>query len=170
MIAAQPNASHMIPVTDERLEYHPKGNKEQKAKIDAYNDMVEDVYERKVELVRMEETLIDMRREILEENAILSGVVQVPAEESESEKEEESGEQVLSDSGSSDKSGDKAAKKAEKKKTGFKSKAKSKGRERTKVGGARMDVDWDYRLDVAAKLELRDLESAERAGVVVSAN
>lgn len=128
----------------ERLDYHPSANKEQKDRVAKFNELLEEIHERKMELVKMEEALVDMRTEIVEENHILAGT----ADEVKVEEVEEPAEaaEVLSDD--SDKLTEKEKKDRKRRSKG--TKGKGKGWERpSKVSDSEMDVEWDYRLDVA---------------------
>lgn len=92
----------------------------------------------------MEEALGDMRTEIVEENHVLAGTVDETTVEA-VEEVVEAGE-VLSDD--SDKLTEKEKKDRKRRSKG--SKGKGKGWERpSKVSDSEMDVEWDYRLDVA---------------------
>jgi hypothetical protein len=88
----------------ERLAYLPEAPLDHKAKIDQYNELLEDVYQREVELSRFKSALTNMRQEITEEVVHLSstGVLPpvasaTPVEGSKSDSESDA-ENVLSDS------------------------------------------------------------------------
>jgi hypothetical protein len=117
-------------------------------KIEQYNDLLEDIYQREVELSNIKSTLLDMRDQIAQEALIFetAGVppatVEATAIKSDSSDSDEA-EQVLSDSSSS------ARRDATTKKGVKKSKAKAKlGHRRSKVLDAQLSGEWDYKLEL----------------------
>ncbi|KAH6904488.1 hypothetical protein BKA70DRAFT_1432242 [Coprinopsis sp. MPI-PUGE-AT-0042] len=57
----------IIPVLDERLICPVDGEKEHRTKIDSYNELLESIYHRELELSKLKAGLVDMRHEIVEE-------------------------------------------------------------------------------------------------------
>jgi len=147
----------IIPVIDERLAYVPEAPLQHKAKIDQYNDLLEDVYQREVELTRYKSALTNMRQEIAEEAFHLSstGVLPpvasaTPIEGARSDSESEEAENGMSDSSGS--TGDSKARRNSvgsrpHGKTGSK-KAKRRFTRNSKVPEAELDAEWDYQLEL----------------------
>jgi len=159
----------IIPVIDERLDCPPTAPKDHKAKVQRYNDLLEDIYQREVELSNIKSALLDMRHEIAEEAHILentdaSGTIaahaqQVQAVGSHDAAKSDSSSLASSSSDASDvdpaevgRNGVAAAKVKVSKKT----KTRAKGARRSKVPDTQLG-DWDYRLDISTK-------KAQRAG------
>ena len=148
----------------ERLAYLPEAPTEHKAKIDQYNDLLEDIYQREVELTRFKSALTNMRQEISEEVLHLSSTGVLPpvpsatpvegASKSDSESEAEN---VLSDSTS----GSLGDSKPFRPKTGSK-KAKRKFTRHSKVPEAQLDAEWDYQLKPSGKQGRRGSVASER--------
>jgi len=136
----------VIPVVDERLVCLPTAPSDHKAKIAEYNELLEVIFQREVELTGIKSTLADMRETIAQEARILAGVeVPAPAARSDAESDIDA-EHVLSDASS-----DKARGVAGALKKTAKKDKKPKGSRRTKVPDAQLDGDWDYKLDLAAR-------------------
>jgi hypothetical protein len=119
-------------------------------KVEKYNDMLEDIYQREVELSNIKSTLLDMRDQIAEEARILDGTASVPpatleaAGKSDSSESDEA-EQVLSDSSS-------GAHAATVTKVAKKIKTKTKlGHRRSKVTDAQLSGEWDFQLEFGGK-------------------
>ncbi|KDR78378.1 hypothetical protein GALMADRAFT_245533 [Galerina marginata CBS 339.88] len=150
-------AAPIIPVIDERLECLPTAPRDHKVKVQQYNELLEDIYQREVELSNIKSTLVDMREQIAQEARILEGtnisglVQQVQASASHEASKSDSGDSsdaehaVLSDSASSDKSRRDAVKLL---KDARKSKAKAKSSRRSKVPDAQLGGEWDYKLEL----------------------
>jgi len=155
MAANFQTSAPIIPVIDERLDCPPTAPKDHKIKVQQYNELLEDIYQREVELSSIKSTLIDMREQIAQEARILKGTEagdlaqQVQAvgthdatKSDSSDSDAEHG--VLSDSASSDKSRQDATKVKVAKKT----KTKAKDARRSKVPDAQLGGDWDYKLEL----------------------
>ncbi|KAF4611647.1 hypothetical protein D9613_003827 [Agrocybe pediades] len=153
--------SPIIPVTDERLNYPVSAPKDHKAKVERYNDMLEDIYQRELELNTIKLSLIDMREQIAQEARILEGVnttdiaSQIQAASTHdvvrSDSSDSDAEQVLSDSSSSNggRSTAVTALAAQvQKKVAKNIKTKAKGNRRSKVPDAQLGGDWDYKLEL----------------------
>lgn len=118
-------------------------------KVEKYNDLLEDIYQREVELSNIKSTLLDMRDQIAEEARILDGGASVPpakleaAGKSDSSEGDET-EQVLSDSSSGARRDAATATKVAKK---IKTKTKL-GHRRSKVTDAQLSGEWDYELEL----------------------
>jgi len=148
----------IIPVIDERLAYLPTAPREHKAKVEQYNELLEDIYQREVELSRIKSALVDMRDEIAEEARHLDGTSVLPRdaaaalEAAKSESESDEAENVLSDSSGS--SADKARKNPNSigKPSSAAKKTKGKfgrlGNRHSKVPDAQLDAEWDYKLEL----------------------
>ena len=141
---------HNLQSFQERLAYLPEAPLEHKAKVDQYNDLLEDVYQRELELSRYKSTLTNMRQEIAEEVLHLSYTGVLPIERAKSDSESDETENALSDSsGSPDDS--KAHRNGEagrpRAKTGSK-KAKRKFTRHSKVPEAQLNAEWDYHLEL----------------------
>ncbi|KAF5326093.1 hypothetical protein D9611_000859 [Ephemerocybe angulata] len=155
VLAPQP----IIPVTDERLNYPLDADKVHKAKINDYNDLLEDIFHRELELAKLKASLIDMKVEIVEEaqtldttgNVILPSSLRGGEPTDASKSDSSSGEDGESDAGASGPasgSEEGAAKKgALKKRRGSKGKSKGKGRDATRT--EERGASWDYNLNVA---------------------
>ncbi|KAJ3521839.1 hypothetical protein NMY22_g12144 [Coprinellus aureogranulatus] len=149
VLAPQP----IVPVIDERLHFPSDATKPHKDKINSYNDLLEEVFQRELELARLKASLVDMKVEIVEEAQTLDTTGQVISAESlkagEADVESsESGEEAESDSAASGE--DAAAKKdgsGKKKRRG--SKGKSKGKGRVAMRAEERGANWDYNLNVA---------------------
>ena len=120
--------------------------------------MLEDIYQRELELNTIKLSLIDMREQIAQEARILEGVntndlaSHIHAASTHDTIKSDSSdfsdaEQVLSDS-SSDKVGRSTAVTAVQKKVAKNIKTKAKGNRRSKVPDAQLGGDWDYKLEL----------------------
>jgi hypothetical protein len=148
----------------ERLAYLPEAPLDHKAKIDEYNDLLEDIYQREVELTRFKSALTNMRQEISEEVLHLSSTGVLPpvssatpvegASKSDSDSEAEN---ALSDSTS----GSTGDSKPRRPKTGSK-KAKRKFTRHSKVPEAQLDAEWDYQFEVSGKQARRGSAASEK--------
>lgn len=152
-----------ITIFQERLAYLPEAPLDHKAKIDQYNDLLEDVYQREVELTRFKSALTNMRQEISEEVVHLSSTGVLPPVPSATPVEGKSdsdsdAENVLSDSTSGSIGDSKAPRRP---KTGSK-KAKRKFTRHSKVPDAELDAEWDYQLDLSGKKGRRGSAASER--------
>lgn len=131
---------HIIPVIDERLGYASSASKAHKDKVERYNDLLEEIYEHELELAKMKSALVDMRKEIVEDAQSLDGVaVGVKAVQTDG---------IVNGDTSDNDSIDKEKKD---RKRGGRGKAivKGKGKEKSKVAGTEMDVEWDYNLELS---------------------
>ncbi|KIM41713.1 hypothetical protein M413DRAFT_71147 [Hebeloma cylindrosporum] len=141
-------AAPIIPVIDERLAYLPTAPNDHKVKVEKYNDLLEVIYQRELELTSIKSTLIDMRDQIAEEARILDGTASVPpatleaAGKSDSSESDEA-EHVLSDSSSGARRDAATAAKVAKK-----TKTKTKLNRRSKAADAKLSGDWDYQLEL----------------------
>lgn len=141
-------AAPIIPVIDERLAYLPTAPNDHKVKVEKYNDLLEVIYQRELELSGIKSTLIDMRDQIAEEARILDGTASVPpatleaAGKSDSSESDEA-EHVLSDSSSGARRDAATAAKVAKK-----TKTKTKLNRRSKATEAKLSGDWDYQLEL----------------------
>ncbi|PPR01681.1 hypothetical protein CVT24_001510 [Panaeolus cyanescens] len=156
----------MIPVIDELLVPSATAPAEHKKKVQEYNEMLEDIYQREVELTRIKSHLLSMRDEIVEEAQIYGGAEAMESiiaastilninsysdEGLDSDSASGSENNVLSDgTGSTGIAPYKAAAKASKPRPKIKGTMKSKGTgyRRSKVPDAQLGASWDYRLDV----------------------
>ena len=116
-------------------------------KVDKYNELLEDVYQREVELSKMKSALVDLREEIAEDTRLLNktsddeSVDAAKSNEEAAEEDEEEGAEQHSDSSSS--------KKDNLKKVYKKTKGKAKGHiKRSKMADSVLDAEWDYKLDL----------------------
>ena len=110
-------------------------------KVDKYNELLEDIYQREVELTKIKSALVDMREEIAEEARLLDGTTSDEMHEKDDEEveEEENSKEAgqLSD-------GSKNLKKIYKK-----TKGKAKGHiKRSKMADSELDAEWDYKLEL----------------------
>lgn len=130
-------------------------------KVDKYNELLEDIYQREVELTKIKSALVDLGSEIADETQLLdktsdeTGDAVKGSEEAEEEEEAEH----HSDSSSS--------KKDNLKKIYKKTKGKAKGHiKRSKMADSELDADWDYKLDLlrsdSVKKERRASEANEK--------
>jgi len=158
MTEAQTSAP-IIPVIDERLAYQASAPADHKIKVDKYNELLEDIYQREVELTKMKSALVDLRSEIGEEARILDGTSEETHDEEEQEEEENDKEaEQLSDN-----SGEKAKK--DKKNYNFKkTKGNWKGNRRSKLADSELDAEWDYKLELMrnVKRERRASDASEK--------
>lgn len=125
-------------------------------KVDKYNELLEDIYQREVELAKIKSALVDLREEIANETRLLDETSDETGDAAkgneEAGKEEEEEAEQLSDSSSS--------KKDNLKKTYKKTKGKAKGHiKRSKMADSELDAEWDYKLDL-----LRESVKKERRG------
>ncbi|CAA7262095.1 unnamed protein product [Cyclocybe aegerita] len=155
-------AAPIIPVIDERLAYRADAPSSHKARIDEYNELLEDIYQREVELSRVKSALISMREDIRSEERHLeltSGIAGLGlahdaiASSSKSDASESDETGVLSDSSGSDRGRRDANIALKSLKPGAKkpfSKAKmGKGSSKHfKVPDAQLDAEWDYKLEL----------------------
>lgn len=118
-------------------------------KIDKYNELLEEIYQREVELTKVKSALVDLREEIAEDTRVLnktsddetSDAAKSNEEAAAAEEEEEEGGEQHSDSSSS--------KKDNLKKVYKKTKGKAKGHiKRSKMADSVLDAEWDYKLDL----------------------
>ena len=109
-------------------------------KVDKYNELLEDIYQREVELAKIKSALVDLRNEIAEEARLLNETRGETRDANEAAEEEEEAGQ-LSDSSNS--------KRDNLKKIYKKTKGKSKGHiKRSKMADSELDAEWDYKLDL----------------------
>ncbi|KAF9480283.1 hypothetical protein BDN70DRAFT_857072 [Pholiota conissans] len=144
-------AAPIIPVIDERLVASPGASNEHKSKIAEYNELLEVIYQREVELGSIKSSLADMREMIAQEARIIeagsvgaAGIPALDASKSDSESDIDA-EHVLSDASSKRADGTSPAKKVAKKNK------KPKGSRRSKAPDAHLDGDWDFKLDLASR-------------------
>lgn len=139
-----------------------------KKKVQEYNEMLEDIYQREVELTKIKSHLLAMRDEIVEEAQIYGGAEAMQSviaastilnmgsyDDDSFDGESTSGsDNVMSDgaasAGSTSIAPYKAAAKASKPKPKIKGTMKSKGTgyRRSNVPEGQLGASWDYRLDV----------------------
>ena len=128
--------------------------------MDKYNELLEDIYQREVELTKIKSALVDLGSEIAEEAQHLDktsdGTVTPDAANGEEAEEEE---EAASDSSGS--------KKDNMKKIYKKTKGKAKGYiRRSKMADSELDAEWDYKLDLIrsepVKKERRASEANEK--------
>jgi len=135
----------IIPVIDERLACPPTAPSDHKMKVEQYNELLEDIYQREVELSNIKSTLIDMRNQIAQEASIFDGAAGVPPASLEStasdSSESDEAEPVLSDSSG-------GARRDATKKAAKKSKKAKLGHRRSKVQDAQLSGEWDYNLEL----------------------
>jgi hypothetical protein len=124
-------------------------------KVDKYNELLEDIYQREVELTKIKSALVDLREEIAGEARLLDETTSdetrdAAAGEGNEEAAEEEEAKQLSDSSSS--------KKVNLKKVYKKTKGKGKGHiKRSKMADSELDAEWDYKLEL-----LRSDESVKK--------
>jgi len=146
-------------VLQERLTFLASAPREHKAKVNEYNELLEDIYQREIELGRIKLALVDMRSEIVGEARHLEGTSVLPRdaaaalEAARSESESDEAENVLSDSsGSSEIKPWKATASAPSKVGAAAKKTKGKfgrlGNRHSKVPDAQLDAEWDYKLEL----------------------
>ncbi|KAF9526007.1 hypothetical protein CPB83DRAFT_817612 [Crepidotus variabilis] len=153
--------SPIIPVIDERLNCLPAAPREHKAKVDQYNELLEVIYEREVELARIKSSLIDMHRDITEEVHHLENIGVLPPDsaaalgarsavlDSDSE-----AENVLSDSSGSTGEGITKIRTGSKPASGKNATRKVKGKfgrlggRHSKVPEAQLAAEWDEKLEL----------------------
>ncbi len=149
-----------VPFLQERLSYLPEAPHDHREKIDRYNELLEDVYQREVELTRFKSALLDMHQEITEEVQHLSSTgvlspITTAIDAAKSESESEGAENVHSDSSGS--SGDYKSRRNSSGRPSVKGGKKIKrkfgrlGNRNSKVPEAQLDAEWDYRLDLGKK-------------------
>ena len=129
----------------ERLGYQASAPTDHKMKVDKYNELLEDVYQREVELTKIKSALVDLRTEIAEETKLFDKTSDetrdAVKDNEEAEEEAEEGSEHNSDSSSS--------KKDNLKKVYKKTKGKAKGHiKRSKMADSVLDAEWDYKLDL----------------------
>ncbi|KAF8154104.1 hypothetical protein B0H34DRAFT_676958 [Crassisporium funariophilum] len=156
--------SPIIPVIDERLGYDAKAPKDHKLKVEQYNDLLEDIYQREVELTKIKSALIAMRTEIDEDVRHMDGTSTLPREvvkfaEEETEAEKDKDAESLSDSSDKGKKDKKSAKKA---------KAKgSKGSKKSRISDSELDAEWDYKLELSKGSSKRERRASNASDVEV---
>ncbi|KAH9476986.1 hypothetical protein JR316_0010902 [Psilocybe cubensis] len=139
--------SPIIPVTDERIECLPTAPKDYRLKVQQYNDLLEDIFQRELELSNIKSTLIDMREMLAQEARILDGTTPLDAA---TKSDASDSDEILSDSGSSS---DKNGKPADpsRVKAVRKPKAKARGNRRSKVPDVQLGGEWDYNLEFSER-------------------
>jgi len=158
MTESYQTSTPIIPVIDERLGYQASAPTDHKMKVDKYNELLEDIYQREVELTKIKSALVDLRSEIAEEAQHLDETHDAAKGNDEAEEEEEEAERH-SDSSNS--------KKDNLKKVYKKTKGKAKGHiKRSKMADSELDAEWDYKLDLirseSVKKERRASEANEK--------
>ena len=134
-------------------------------KVDKYNELLEDIYQREVELARMKSALVDLREEIANESRLLDDTSDethdAAKDNEEAEKEEEEEAEQLSDSSS--------GKKDNLKKVYKKTKGKAKGHvKRSKMADSELDAEWDYKLDLLRSESVKkERRASEKEGEMV---
>ncbi|RXW20147.1 hypothetical protein EST38_g5721 [Candolleomyces aberdarensis] len=156
----------IIPVIDERLNFPKDATQDHKAKINTYNDMLEDIFIRELELAKLKASLVDMKVEIVEDAQTLdpNGQVILPSSLKAGNESDGSGsssegdsEAVETDSASGEDAAFKLSKPKNRKRRGSKGKSKGKGRDATRR--EEMGKDWDYNLTVSGGARrVRDAE------------
>ena len=135
----------------ERLNYIPNAPREHNAKIDQYNELLEDIYQREVELTRVKSALVDMRQELTDEVQHLSSTGVLPpvvSVEARSESESDDAGSVLSDSSGSGSARRNSIGKPFGKGKKVKGKFGRLGNRHSKVPDAQLDAEWDYELEI----------------------
>jgi hypothetical protein len=137
-------------------------------KVNKYNELLEDIYQREVELTRIKSALVDLRSEIAEEVQLLDKTSDETrdAAKGNEEVEEEDEEEAEHPSDSS------SSKKDNLKKVYKKTKGKAKGHiKRSKMADSELDAEWDYKLDLlrseSVKKERRASEANEKEAEMV---
>ncbi|TFK24883.1 hypothetical protein FA15DRAFT_618808 [Coprinopsis marcescibilis] len=163
-------APPMIPVLDERLVSPGDATRDHKFKIESYNDLLEDIYHRELELSKLKAGLIDMRAIIVEEAQTLDNngtpIVPGPATELGGVPSESTDAAASESDGgiSSDNSlTEKGPKGAMKKRRGSKGKFKCKGREKVRISGEEMGQNWDYNVRSSRRTHLRRASDASES-------
>ena len=127
-------------------------------KVDKYNELLEEIYQREVELTKIKSALVELREEITEEaHETSSDETHDAVKENEEGEEGEEAEQLSDSSGKRDNL----------KKIYKKTKGKSKGHiKRSKMADSELDAEWDYKLDLlrseSVKKERRASETVEK--------
>ncbi|KAF8797607.1 hypothetical protein BYT27DRAFT_7125228 [Phlegmacium glaucopus] len=155
-------SSPIIPVIDERLAYQASAPADHKIKVDKYNELLEDIYQREVELTKIRSALVAMREEIAEETRILDGTnneTRDAVKDEEEKDEDDNGKEAEQLSDSSSEKG--------KKKNYKKTKGKGKGHiKRSKMADSELDAEWDYKLELirsgSVKKERRASDASEK--------
>ncbi|KAJ2915114.1 hypothetical protein MD484_g5295, partial [Candolleomyces efflorescens] len=160
----------IIPVIDERLNFPVDASKDHKDKIHSYNDMLEDIFQRELELAKLKASLVDMKVEIVEEGqtldpkgrVILPSSLKTDSESSDaaaSSSSEGDSEALETDSASGEDVASKLAKPKNRKRRGSKGKSKGKGRDATRK--EELGKDWDYNLSMAGGARRAERVDAE---------
>jgi hypothetical protein len=142
----------------ERLNFPTDATKDHKVKIHTYNDMLEGIFQRELELAKLKASLVDMKLEIVEEaqtldpkgQVILPSSLKPDSESSDaasSSSSEGDSEALETDSASGEDVASKLAKPKNRKRRGSKGKSKGKGRDPTRK--EELGKDWDYNLSMA---------------------
>lgn len=134
-------------------------------KVDKYNELLEDIYQREVELTKIKSALVDMREEIADEARLMDKTSDETRDAAKSNEEAEEEEEAEHHSDSS--SGKSSSKKDNLKKIYKKTKGKSKGHiKRSKMADSVLDAEWDLKLDLlrseSVKKERRGSEANEK--------
>lgn len=152
----------LLIVSQERLAAPTTASPQHKAKVAEYNELLEVVYQRELELTGIKSTLAEMREMIAQEARIVDGTPTI-AQEAGSKSDSESdidAEHVLSDTSS-----EKAIKPFESSTTAVKKVAKKnkkpKGSRRSKVPNVELGGDWDYQLEGRGSRPARESEEEE---------
>ena len=130
-------------------------------KVDKYNELLEDVYQREVELTKIKSALRDLRSEIAEETRLLDETSDETRDAAKGDEEAEKEEEAEQPSDSS------SSKKDNLKKVYKKTKGKAKGHiKRSKMADSELDAEWDYKLDLlrgeSVKKERRASDAFEK--------
>ncbi|EAU87603.1 hypothetical protein CC1G_09700 [Coprinopsis cinerea okayama7 len=165
----------MIPVLDERLVCPTDGAKDHRSKIEIYNELLESLFHRELELSKLKESLLDMRTEIIEEAPTLDTngaalAVSGPATELEAEGLSESAEESDGTgsgvvSSASDSEVKASVRGGGKRKRGSKGKYKGKGRERVRISGEELGALWDYEVSPSKRQRVRRVSNAGESDV-----
>ena len=131
--------------------------------MDKYNELLEDIYQREVELTKIKSALVDLRSEIAQEAQLFNKTSDETrdAAKGNEEAEENDDEEAEHHSDSS------SSKKDNLKKIYKKTKGKAKGHiKRSKMADSELDAEWDYKLDLlrseSGKKERRASEANEK--------
>lgn len=158
MAEAFQTSSPIIPVIDERLGYQANAPADHKIKVDKYNELLEDIYQREVELTKIKSALVDMREEIAEEARTLDGTSH---ETDNAVKVDEQEAEQLSDNNSDGKKDKKSYKK---------NRGKGKGHNRrSKMADSELDAEWDYKLELMRNGSVRRERDASEKEVPLRA-
>jgi hypothetical protein len=127
--------------------------------VDKYNELLEDIYQREVELTKIKSALADLREEIADEARLLVETSDETRDAAKGNEEAEGeGEEAEQPSDSS------SSKRDNLKKIYKKTKGKAKGHiKRSKMADSELDAEWDYKLDLLRSESVKKERRASEA-------